>query len=44
MHEILTLVLTSVIMFLIYEANIAKRVRNDEKKYFGKKYPWKYKK
>ena len=23
---------------------IAKRVRHDEKKYFGKKYPWKYKK
>ena len=23
---------------------IAKRVRHDEKKHFGKKYPWKYKK
>lgn len=23
---------------------IAKRVRHDKKKYFGKKYPWKYKK
>ena len=23
---------------------IAKRVRHDKKKYFGKKYPWKYRK
>ena len=42
MHEILTLVLTSVITFLTYEANVAKRVRHDEKKHFSTwKYPWK---